>query len=248
MENAEPEDVMLDITADDDSQPNDTKDPAAEAFARLQGELALMRRAVQHLAAEKADIAIPDYGATLTEMVKQLGSIDFSLHEIADHPAMQLTPDSVGKRIEAAAEHARRSDGERINHACKGLYEAASELRIASASARTAEQQKTRLFQAAGGGVIAGILLWSFLPGTIARSMPERWHWAERMAARMVGASSPWDAGARLMRIGDAQAWNVLIQAADIRRDNRDAIDACRNSAATSRQPVRCTIKINSLR
>ena len=48
--------------------PEAAGDPAAEAFARLEGELALMRRAVQHLAAERADIVIPDYGATLTDM------------------------------------------------------------------------------------------------------------------------------------------------------------------------------------
>jgi hypothetical protein len=79
------------------------------------------------------------------------------------------------------------------------------------------------------------ILLWSFLPGTIARAMPESWHWPERMAARMVGASSRWDAGARLMQSDSPEAWNALVQAADIQRDNRDAIDACRKSAATSR-------------
>jgi hypothetical protein len=30
-----------------------------------------MRRAVQHLAAERADIVIPDYGTTLTDMAKR---------------------------------------------------------------------------------------------------------------------------------------------------------------------------------
>ncbi len=85
-------------------------DPAAEAFARLEGELALMRRAVQHLAAERADIVIPDYGTTLTDMAKRLGAISRGINTIADHPAMQLTPDSLGARIEAVAESARRSD------------------------------------------------------------------------------------------------------------------------------------------
>ena len=32
------------------------------------------------------------------------------------------------------------------------------------------------MIRAAGGGILAGILLWSFLPGTIARAMPESWH------------------------------------------------------------------------
>jgi len=70
--------------------PEAAGDPAAEAFARLEGELALMRRAVQHLAAERADIVIPDYGATLTDMAKRMGAISESLKgmasRIADDP------------------------------------------------------------------------------------------------------------------------------------------------------------------
>jgi len=41
-----------------------------------------------------------------------------------------------------------------------------------------------------------------------------------------------------------ADANSALTEAADIRSDNRDAIDACRKTAATSKQPVRCTVKI----
>ncbi len=52
----------------DPPTPDAVGDPAAEAFARLEGELALMRRAVQHLAAERADIVIPDYGPTLIDI------------------------------------------------------------------------------------------------------------------------------------------------------------------------------------
>lgn len=43
-----------------------------------------MRRAVQHLAAARADIVIPDYGTTLTEMAKRLGEIDECLENMAD--------------------------------------------------------------------------------------------------------------------------------------------------------------------
>ena len=94
--------------------------------------------------------------------------------------------------------------------------------------------------------MLAGIFLWSFLPGTIARAMPENWHWPERIAARMVGAPSLWDAGAWMMQAGDPQAWNAQLHAADIQRDNRDAIEDCRKSATTTRQPVRCTVRIRA--
>ncbi|CAM4157036.1 DUF6118 domain-containing protein [Novosphingobium lubricantis] len=230
---------------DPDPLTSDTvTDPAAEAFARLEGELALMRRAVQHLASERADIVIPDYGATLTDMAKRMGAISESLKGMAGHPAMQMTPDSIGNRIAAAAEAARRSDQDRISHARSDLQHATQEMRSVTAHARIAAEQRQQLYQAAGGALLAGILLWSFLPGTIARAIPEGWHWPERMAARMVGESTRWDAGARLMQSDSPEAWNALVQAADIQRDNRDAIDACRNTAATSQQPARCTVKI----
>ena len=239
--------LTLDLEPEPDPgspNPDATGDPAAEAVARLEGELALMRRAVQHLATERADIVIPDYGATLTDMAKRMGAISESLKGMAGHPAMQMTPDSIGNRIAAAAEAARRSDQDRITQARSDLSQAAQEMRSVTAHARTAAEQRQQLYQVAGGALLAGILLWSFLPGTIARVMPESWHWPERMAARIVSAPSRWDAGARLMQSDSPEAWNVLVQAADIQRDNRDAIDACRESAATSQQPVQCTVKI----
>ena len=237
--------LTLDLEPEPDPATPDTAgDPAAEAFARLEGEMALMRRAVQHLAAERADIVIPDYGATLTDMAKRMGAISESLKGMAGHPAMQMTPDSIGNRIAAAAEAARRSDQDRISQARNDLSHAAQEMRSVTAHARTVAEQRQQLYQVAGGALLAGVLLWSFLPGTIARAMPESWHWPERMAARIVGASSRWDAGARLMQSDSPEAWNALVQAADIQRENRDAIDACRKAAATSKHAVRCTVKI----
>ena len=120
MENAQADDVELELDLEPEPDPlaqEAASDPAAEAFARLEGELALMRRAVQHLAAERADIVIPDYGTTLTDIAKRLGAISRGINTIADHPAMQLTPDSLGARIEAVAESARRSDHDRIRQA-----------------------------------------------------------------------------------------------------------------------------------
>lgn len=239
--------LTLDLEPEPDPPaPDATGDPAAEAFARLEGEMALMRRAVQHLAAERADIVIPDYGTTLTDMAKRMGAISESLKGMARHPAMQMTPDSIGNRIAAAAESARRTDQDRISQARDDLHHAAQAMRSVTAHTCTAAEQRQQLYQVAGVALLAGILIWSFLPGTIARAMPESWHWPERMATRMLGESTRWDAGARLMQSDSAEAWSALAQAADIQRDNRDAIDACRKNATTSQQSVRCTVRIRS--
>ena len=109
---------------------------------------------------------------------------------------MQMTPDNIGQRIAAAAEAARRSDQDRISQARSELNQATQEIRGVTAHARNAVEQRLQLYQLAGGALLAGILLWSFLLGTIARAMPESWHWPERMAARMVGAYTPGGMGA----------------------------------------------------
>jgi hypothetical protein len=251
MHNADPGDVDLELDLEpepDPPAPEAAGDPAAEAFARLESELALMRRAVQNLAAERADIVIPDYGTTLAEMTKRLAAVSRSLTAIADHPAMQMTPDSIGHRIAAAADSARRSDHDRITQARNDLHHATQETRSVTAHARTAADQRHQLFQVAGGALLAGILLWSFLPGTIARAMPERWHWPERMAARMVGQDTPWSAGIRMMRADDPVMWDAIVQASRIEQENREVIAGCVKNANGSGQIVRCSVKVPPMR
>lgn len=238
-------DLKLDLEPEPDPPgPEAAGDPAAEAFARLEGELALMRRAVQHLAAERADIVIPDYGGTLTDMAKRMGAISESLKGIAGHPAMQMTPDSIGNRIAAAAEAARRTDHDRISEARDDLRHAAQAMRSVTAHTRTAAEQRQQLYQVAGGAFLAGILLWSFLPGTIARAMPDSWHWPECMAARMVNEPSVLDAGIRLIRSQNQRAWDAMLEVAKIERENRAVIQSCKAKAAKQRAPVVCSVKI----
>lgn len=251
MDNAQEVTLDMEAEAENEAKPEPQPaepdiDPATEAFARLEGEMALMRRAVERLATERADIVIPDYGATLTDMTKQLAAVSESLDEIAEHPAMQLTPERLGARIEAVAAAARRADHERIDQASKEARQAAHDMNATVTQARTAADQSRRLWQGIGGGALAGILLWSFLPGTIARAVPESWHWPERMAAKMVGESSRWDTGTRLMRSESPQALYALERAADLLRDNREAIEACQKSATNAKKSVRCTVRIRA--
>jgi hypothetical protein len=168
-----------------------------------------------------------------------------SLGDIADHPAMQMTPEGVGERIEVAAVAARRIDQERIEQAQKDSRQVTQELRAALAQVHAADEQKRRLWQAIGGGVLAGILLWSFLPGTIARAVPASWHWPERMAARMIGQPTPWDAGIQMMQAGNPVAWDKIVQASRIEQENRQVISGCAKSANGSGQIVRCSVRVS---
>lgn len=67
-------------------------DPAAAAFSRLEGEIALLRRGVENLAAEKASIDVPDYSSTLGEMAQHLEVATRTLKAIVNTPAMDVTP------------------------------------------------------------------------------------------------------------------------------------------------------------
>lgn len=236
----------MELTESDDVELVIEVDPATQAFARLEGEMALMRRAVEHLAAEKGDIRIPDYTATLGEMAQRLGAIAQGMHTIAEKPAMQMTPEDFAARMQAAAAQARRDDHIALADAQQQHVEAVRTLRALAGNAASIAEQRCRLKWAAGGGLLAGCLLWAILPGFVARILPTSWHLPERIAARTVRAPTLWEAGTRIMRADSPEAWQAIADAADMRRDNREAIDACERDARKANQPVRCTIRIRN--
>lgn len=218
-------------------------DPAAEAFARLEGEMALMRRAVEHLAAERADIIIPDYGATLGEMAMRLGAVAQSLTAIADKPAMQFTPKGMAERIEAAAQAARRTDHDQLAESRKQFNQGVQDMRGMVGQAHTIAGQRRRLAWMGGGGLLVGILLWAVLPGMIARSMPASWYWPEWMAARSIGVPMG-EAGVRMMESANPEQWHDIITAYRLWQDNEKAIQQCRQRAVKKGKAVLCTVRI----
>lgn len=204
MEQTNTDEIELDTEIETDTEADAVaevvSDPAAEAFARLEGEMALMRRAVEHLAAERADIIIPDYGTTLGEMAGRLGEMSLSLFAIASKPAMQMTPEDMAARMQAAATQARRDDHIALADAQRQHVEAVRTLRALAGDVASFNEQRRRLKWAAGGGLLAGCLLWAVLPGLIARILPVSWHLPERIAALTVGEPTLWEAGTRIMR------------------------------------------------
>ena len=222
------------------------EESATQAFARLDGRIALLSRAVEHLAAERSNIDIPDYSATLGQMNARLATIAQTLAGIVGKPAMQLTPEDLGKRMDAVAEKSRRTDAATLKEAREVHLEAAKAMRALIPIAHEGQQQRKHLLWAAGGGLLAGCLLWAILPGVILRALPTGWHMPESMAAHIVGETSIWDAGARMMRASDPQAWRMLTAAVEMWRDNRNTLDVCMRKAGKSEQPVPCNITVSN--
>ncbi|MGB3753925.1 MAG: DUF6118 family protein [Parerythrobacter sp.] len=221
-------------------------DPATEAFARLEGEMAMMRHTVQNMARERADIVIPDYTTTLGQMADQLAQVSKTLSTIGKKPAFELTPEDIAVQIKRASLDMQRDSSDLFRQGRRDFDSATAQLNAIAGHVRTEDEQKRQTWRFAGVGLLAGILLWSILPGTIARAMPENWHWPERMAERALGDSSRWNAGSRMMQSADPQAWHVLVAAADMQRHNRDKIEDCRKRANSSGKIVSCTLQIRA--
>jgi glutathione S-transferase len=175
-------------------------DPATAAFARLTEEVGVVRRLV----------AANDNSATLGEIVQRLDRMVDAINTLARRPAMKLTPDQMADQIAAAGEKARAEDSAAIKQARERMEKGARELESLIGKTATIREQRRGLAWMGGGGFIAGILLWSFLPGTVAREAPASWHWPERMAARTVGADR-WVVGQRMMASANPARWQQIV-------------------------------------
>jgi hypothetical protein len=71
-------------------------DPATLAFEALREEVALVRRAVAGLAAERASIDFPDYSETLGQIMRASSAIRQSVKALAEMPALRF----FGQRLE----------------------------------------------------------------------------------------------------------------------------------------------------
>lgn len=146
--------------------------------------------------------------------------------------------------MDTAGEQSRRTDSAALREAREAHQDAARIIRDVAGVVRDKHEQRKRLLYASGGGLLAGCLLWSFLPGVVARTLPGGWHMPERLARHMVGEPTLWEAGTRIMRADSPGAWGAIVDAAEMRRDNREVIDACAQAANKVKQPVRCVIRI----
>ena len=249
MEDDQIEEVQLDLEVEEPPAPDPepeavtATDPATEAFARLEGEMAMVRHTVQNMARERADIVIPDYTTTLGQITDQLAQVSKTLTAIGSKPAIELTPEDIAVQIKRTSNDMQRDTSDLFRQGRKDLDTATGRLAAIVGRIHTEDEQKRQTWRFAGMGLVAGILLWSILPGTIARAMPESWHWPERMARKAVGEPTIVEAGIRLIRSQNPEAWEELAETQRILSVNREALEKCKSRAAKGRV-VSCSIEI----
>jgi hypothetical protein len=193
---------------DEDSTREVGSSLAAHAFGELRAEVSLMRRAVERLTDER--IAQPDYAPSLEEISKRMEKVTAWAGRIAEHPAMQLTPERVGRDIAGAAVTSREQDRQMLQHAAGAMDAATTRIDTALARARSAAAQDRELLRNRVAFAVAGMVLWAILPGVVARSLPSSWAVPERMAARTVGKDM-WRAGEQMMANADPKRWKRIV-------------------------------------
>lgn len=248
MEDDHIEEVQLDLEVEESPAPEPEAvtetDPATEAFARLEGEMAMVRHTVQNMARERADIVIPDYTATLGQMADQLAQVSKTLSTIGSKPAIELTPEDIAVQIKRASFDMLRDASDLFRQGRRDFDGATGQLNAMVGRVRTEDEQMRQTWRFAGMGLAAGILLWSILPGTMARAMPESWHWPEWMARKAVGEATIVEAGIRLIRSQNPEAWEELAAAQHILTANREALEQCAEKARKEERSVSCSIQI----
>ena len=179
MEDDHIEEVQLDLDVEEPPAPEPEPegvtetDPATEAFARLEGEMAMVRHTVQNMARERADIVIPDYTTTLGQMADQLAQVSKTLSTIGSKPAIELTPEDIAVQIKRASLDILRDASDLFRQGRRDFDSATAQLNAMVGRLRAEAEQERQIWRFAGVGLVAGILLWSILPGTIARALPE---------------------------------------------------------------------------
>lgn len=251
MEDDHIEEVQLDLEVEEPTAPEPKPeavtetDPAAEAFARLEGEMAMVRHTVQNMARERADIVIPDYTSTLGQMADQLAQVSKTLTAMGSKPAIEMTPEDIAVQIKRASLDMLRDSSDLFRHGRKDLDLATGRLAAIVGRVRAEDEQKRQTWRFAGVGFLVGILLWSILPGTIARAMPESWQLPERMARKAVGAPTIVEAGLRMIESQNPDGFDELMAAHSILNANREALDRCKERAREKNLSVSCSIELS---
>lgn len=224
------------MVEDEESLGGEPQDAAAEAFEQLRDEVAQLRGAVEGVA-ERLGERWPDYTPTLAAMAQ-------SLDKIEAHPALRQTPEGLRSAIDGAVGAVRSGFETETRKALQSIGYASAEIQRHAGELRTRKAQTEAIVFAAGGGLIAGAVLWVLLSGPAARALPASWHVPERMAADTLHMEM-WAAGGRLMQADSPQAWDRLVGVDRIARDNAAVLDRCTQAAVKAGKAQPCRVVIS---
>lgn len=219
-------------------QPND---PAADAFERLRLEVALLRRAVEGLAADAGADPI-DYSPTLARLSKAVAEVNTEVTALGERPVLALAPEQLGSLFQLAAARVLARPVAALEREQSALGRATEALRAAQQADVARSRSWRRVAQLVGGGAFAGAMLWGLLLGPLVRMLPSAWGAPERLAAATLSMPMA-PAGERLLHRGAPQDWEALQL---VRKLPASQVDELRRCLSRSGQAAAtCKLKLS---
>lgn len=192
-------------------------DPAAAAFEELRREVAMVHRAMGGLAAERT--TIPDYSETLGQILQACKAAAWRFEKLAELPALRLTPETIGRQIDAAAEVSRRAH-EAV------LQQTTRELNAYIQSARTTKSQSIWLAATGAVCLFVGIALGVVIAGHVEGAPTDDHQSPEAKSAAILGMDQT-SAGEYLIQTSAPQLWQDIVLGNRIVTANRHTLDVC---------------------
>ncbi len=215
-------------------------DPA-QAFEDLRSEVSVLRRAVEALPAAIRDNRPADYSADLAVLGKGLDEIGEQLGTILKSPALNLSPEQQGQAIARAGNNLVREAAEKLNLATHAMERERGQLAGIVGQAWAQDRQFKLLCWAGGIAFAVGLVFSPLVASLLPLGLNTR-------VAALVMRADRWEAGAALMQAGDPAAWARLDADAGLVAANREAVDACRETAAKTGKAQRCSLSLPPLK
>jgi len=222
--------------ADEDHENDDGG--AAQAFADLQAEVSVMRRAMEGLPAILKRMETPDYAPSFGVVIKSLNETEARLAAIEGHPALKLTPDQHAGAMKRAGFEVMSDAARSLRNEADAVGREQQKLARIVGESLGQEAQKRALYWALGAGVAIGFVLFpllgAFAPG------------GSFLAAFATGNFDRWYAGGGLMQAGSPDGWREFLRSDSLVRANADALKVCREMAAKAGKEQKCTISVQA--
>lgn len=212
-------------------------DPAADAFERLRSEVALLRRAVEGLAAGAQEAPV-DYSPTLAELSEAIAAVSAQAVALGERPLLALAPEQLGSLFQIAAAKVLARPVAELERERSTLRQAAEALGAARDADLARSRSWRRTASLLGGGAAAGAVLWSLMLGPVARTLPAGWGVPERLASATLNLPMA-SAGERLLRRADPQGWTAVDVARRVPQAQLLELQDCMSSSRKT-----CTVKV----
>ncbi len=212
------------------------EDGAARAFAELRAEVSVLRRAVEALPAAIEALEAPDYGPSFGSISQGLGEVESWLAEIAEHPALALTPEQHARAIERAGAEIVREASKALRDETDAIGRERRHLAAIVGQAAAGTRQRRQRFWFSGGGLAFGLMLFPLLAAVAPGG--------SYLAALSTGHTDRWRAGSDLMQAADPGGSAALATASRLVNANTETLQTCAEVARKAGQAQKCTISV----